>query len=298
MPDLIPTLRTAVNTWQCDENDHLNVQFYTGFADEAVEHLLAALELGPSLRRAGGIVARPCEDHIRYHREFRVIDGVAAHSAPSSATATTLDTWHRITRIADGALAATVRRRLQIEPALPEHARACALAGALPPMPEALPRGLGKPGILRPRDLAGAVADGLIEANRTVIQPAECNADGELAPRFVIARCSDSAPILWDHLGFDRSAMQQRGEGSIVVEMRVEYLRPARAGTLLVVRSGLGAFTDKTVTLMHYLFDGETGEPVVRAEGLGMKFDQTRRKIMAFSADDLARLEDMVVGRR
>ena len=35
MTDLIPTFGTAVNTWQCDENDHLNVQFYTDFAHEA-----------------------------------------------------------------------------------------------------------------------------------------------------------------------------------------------------------------------------------------------------------------------
>ena len=46
-PGLIPTFSTAVNTWQCDENDHLNVQFYTEFGHEASPHLMASLGLGP-----------------------------------------------------------------------------------------------------------------------------------------------------------------------------------------------------------------------------------------------------------
>ena len=42
-PSLIPTFSTAVNTWQCDENDHLNVQFYTEFGHQASVHLLTEI---------------------------------------------------------------------------------------------------------------------------------------------------------------------------------------------------------------------------------------------------------------
>ena len=37
---------------------------------------------------------------------------------------------------------------------------------------------------------------------------------------------------LWNHLGFDRAAMQERSEGSVVVEMLNHYRRPLRAGDL------------------------------------------------------------------
>src|SRR5262249_43928991 len=50
-PELLPTFATAVNTWQCDENDHLNVQFYTEFAHEASAFLLHRLGLGPAVQR-------------------------------------------------------------------------------------------------------------------------------------------------------------------------------------------------------------------------------------------------------
>ena len=57
-PRLIPTFTTAVNTWQCDENDHLNVQFYTEFGHEASAHLLAELGLGPRAQSAAGLEVR------------------------------------------------------------------------------------------------------------------------------------------------------------------------------------------------------------------------------------------------
>ena len=61
-PALIPTFSTAVNTWQCDENDHLNVQFYTEFAHEASANLLAKLGFGPRAQRAAGVIL-----HFHYH---------------------------------------------------------------------------------------------------------------------------------------------------------------------------------------------------------------------------------------
>ena len=81
-PSLIPTFTTAVNTWQCDENDHLNVQFYTEFGHEASAHLLAELGLGPRAQRAAALDVRAASDHIRYLREFREVDPVEVLSAP------------------------------------------------------------------------------------------------------------------------------------------------------------------------------------------------------------------------
>src|SRR5215475_11130324 len=79
-PGLIPTFTTAVNTWQCDENDHLNVQFYTEFAHEASAFLLHRLGIGPRVQRASATIVSVQEDHIRYLREFRVVDTVEVKS--------------------------------------------------------------------------------------------------------------------------------------------------------------------------------------------------------------------------
>ena len=84
--------------------------------------------------------------------------------------------------------------------------------------------------------------------------------------------------------------MQDRQEGSVVVEMLNHYRRSLQAGDLVVVMSGLAAFTDKVLTFTHFLFEAETGTLAACAEAIGMKFDQKIRKIMTFTEEDQARL--------
>jgi acyl-CoA thioester hydrolase len=288
-PSLIPTFSTAVNSWQCDENDHLNVQFYTEFGHEASAHLLASLGLGPRAQRAAGINPRPGWDHVRYLREFRLIDPVEVVSAPVEIGDRHLVAYHEIRNSGDGTVAAAMRRRIESDHAWPEsiHARAAAARVSLPD--RARPRSVGRLA-LPDLDLAEAKGIGLIEIGRSVATPAECDERGELLPHHQFGRYSDGAPMLWNHLGFDRSAMQERGEGSVVVEILNHYRRPLQAGDLLVVMSGLASFTDKVLTFTHFLFEAETGKLAACAEAVGMKFDQKRRKIMTFTAEDQARL--------
>jgi acyl-CoA thioester hydrolase len=288
-PSLIPTFSTAVNTWQCDENDHLNVQFYTEFGHEASAHLLASLGLGPRAQRASGRALGIAEDHVRYLREFRVVDPVEVSSAPTEVGERHLRVYHEIRNASDGRIAATMRRRIVCDVPWPAAFRARAEAACLTLPDTARPRSVGKL-VLPDLALADAARTGLVEVGRTVIAPAECDERGELLPHHQFGRYSDGAPLLWNHLGFDRAAMQERGEGSVVVEMLNHYRRPLHAGDLLVVMSGLASFTGKVLTFTHFLFEAETGTLAACAEAVGMKFDQKVRKIMTFSKEDQARL--------
>jgi acyl-CoA thioester hydrolase len=139
--------------------------------------------------------------------------------------------------------------------------------------------------------LPEAPATGLVEVGRSMVKPEECDEKGEFLPRHYFGRYSDGAPFLWNHLGFDRAAMQERQEGSVVVEMRNEHHGALRAGDLAIVLSGLASFTDKILTFSHFLFEAETGTLVACAEAVGVKFDQKIRKIMRFTDEDRARLE-------
>jgi acyl-CoA thioester hydrolase len=290
-PRLIPTFTTAVNTWQCDENDHLNVQFYTEFGHEASAHLLAALGLGPRAQRAAGLDVRAASDHIRYLREFREVDPVQVLSAPVEVGERHLLAYHEIRNPSDGTVAATMRRRIVCDRPWPDTFRARADAAVVALPNNARPRSVGK---LDLPDLAlgDAARRGLIDIGRSVIAPAECDERGEFLPHHLFGRYSDGAPLLWNHLGLDRAAMQDRQEGSVVVEMLNHYRRPLRAGDLLVVMSGLAAFTDKVLTFTHFLFEAETGTLATCAEAIGMKLDQKIRKTMTFTREDQTRLAD------
>ena len=287
--NLMPTFTTAVNTWQCDENDHLNVQYYTEFGHEASAHLLTALGLGPRAQRTVGLVVRATNDHVRYLREFRVVEPVDVRSAPVEIGERHLVAYHEIRNGPGGELASTIIRRIECDRPWPRAfvERAQSTCVALPAA--ARPRSVGKIA-LPDLTLAAAAGIGLIEIGRTLVKPAECDENGDFLPRHQFGRYSDGAPMLWNHLGFDRAAMQERQEGSVVVEMLNHYRRPLRAGDLCVVMSGLAAFTTKTVVFAHFLFEAETGTLAACAEAVGMKFDQKIRKIMTFTGEDRARL--------
>jgi acyl-CoA thioester hydrolase len=289
MSDLIPTLRTAVNTWQCDENAHLNVQFYSSFAHDASAHLLNALGFGPRAQAAAGAKVSVAEDHIRYHREFRVVDAVEVRSAPLEIGERDFLAYHEVSNPADGTVAATVRRRILSDRPWPEAFRSHAEAARAVLPDIAKPRSVGT--ALPLLTLREAPATGLIEVGRSTVTPEECDDKGEFLPRHCFGRYSDGAPFLWNHLGFDRAAMQERQEGSVVVEMRNEHHGALRAGDLVLVLSGLASFTDKILTFSHFLFEAETGTLVACAEAVGMKFDQKIRKIILFTDEDRVRLE-------
>jgi acyl-CoA thioester hydrolase len=287
--ELTPTFSTAVNTWQCDENDHLNVQFYTQFGHEAQAHLLAQLGLGPRAQRAAGLAVTATEDHIRYLREFRVVEAVEVRSAPVEIGERHLLAYHEIRNPAEAGISATVRRRIVCDRPWPDAFRARAEAACVALPQAAQPRSVGAL-TLPDLTLDAARAAGLIEVGRTVIMADQCDERGEFLPRHQTGRYSDGAPLLWNHMGFNRAAMQENQEGSVVVEMLNHYRRPLRAGDLCVVMSGLAAFTAKTVVFTHFLFEAETGTLAACAEAVGMKFDQKIRKIMSFSAEDQARM--------
>lgn len=288
-PGLIPTFSTAVNTWQCDENDHLNVQYYTEFGHEASAHLMASLGLGPRAQRQAGLVVGVADDHIRYLREFRIIDPVEVRSAPVEVGERHLLAYHEIRNPADNRIAATLSRRIVCDKPWPNSFRARAEAARMPLPDTARPRSVGKRA-LPDLALADTSRVGLIEIGRAVVTPAECDERGELLPHHQFGRYSDGAPFLWNHLGFDRAAMQDRQEGTVVVEMLNHYRHALRAGDLIVVMSGLASFTDKVLTFTHFIFEAETGTLAACAEAVGMKFDQKARKIMIFSEEDQARL--------
>ena len=267
----------------------MNVQFYTQFGHEASAHLLAGLGLGPRAQRTAGLAVTAAEDHVRYLREFRIVDAVEVHSAPVEVGERDLWVYHEVRNAADGQIASTIRRRIVCDRPWPDAFRARAEAASVAPPAAAKPRSVGTL-TLPALTLDQAPATGLIDVGRTVITPDECDEKGEFLPRHQFGRYSDGAPMLWNHLGFDRAAMQDRQEGSVVVEMLNHYRQPLRAGDLCVVMSGLASFTSKVLVFTHFLFEAETGMLAACAEAVGMKFDQKVRKVMTFTTEDQARL--------
>lgn len=301
MTDLISTARGCVNTWQCDENNHLNVQYFPSFAWDGARHLKAALGLGPRALAASGLKVRTVEDHIRYHRELFAADAFEVASGPVEIGESTLVAYHEIRNLLDGGVAGTVRQVTRCvdasgEPApWPSAFRTAAETKRVTPPANAQPRTAGSLGPLPDITLDRAAQAGLVAITQGVVQPAECDADGMMLPRFYFGRYSDGAPGFWQAMGFDRARMRDREQGTVVLELRNEIRRPLPPGALTVVMSGILAATDKTMHIAHFLFDADSGELAAVADGVGVLFDQRIRKIAPFTSDDRARLATKIL---
>ena len=69
------TLYSFVNRWECDENDHLNVQYYFSRFEEADRQFQLISGLNEALVGARRV------RHVRYHKELRTGDLIVVRSA-------------------------------------------------------------------------------------------------------------------------------------------------------------------------------------------------------------------------
>ena len=68
MTELVEVLRSAVNTWECDEMGHMNVRFYVTRSVEALFSFGQTFGLGPQALRDRQQTLAIKDQHIRFLR--------------------------------------------------------------------------------------------------------------------------------------------------------------------------------------------------------------------------------------
>lgn len=285
---MIDTFRGYVSMQECDEMGHMNIQHYIGKTSDASFHFRDALGLSAARQAASGLGYVALEHHIRFHRELKTSDLVLIRTGIVEMGDKTMVTFQEMREALDDRLAATfvvnagcldlAIRRLT---PWPEEARAkaAALTVALPD--HARPRGLHRETIDRDVSFERADAAGMIESNRSAVNPWECDTNGHMNARFIMSRFSDAQGHMWAHTGLGRHAQAEAGLATATVEMRLVYFRELTAGDTLVVRTGLVEAGPKTLRYRHWMFNAGTGEAVCAAEGLGLLFDRRSRKAVS-----------------
>lgn len=296
----IDCYRGYVNTWECDEIGHLNVQFFFDKLDEGLVHVRSVLGLSRARIAERGVTLRNRQDHIRYLAERHVGDGVCWASTVAGLDRTGIDLESRMTDVAGRVLAAGVRSRL--EAVRTADGRPCDLPEAVADAAQAL-RGEADPacaplGLAATDDLPGwtdaqAEAAGLPLTYRGAVQPWHCDANGWMGLRAYIGRISDGASNAFAMLGFDGARLRQEQTGGVALEQRIRYGRPLVAGDSLTMRSGLLALGRKTFELGHWLFSGDSGEEVAAMRVVVALFDLKARRTVAPTDADRVRMEQM-----
>lgn len=285
--------RGFVNTWECDEMGHMNVQFYMAKLDEGLEHMRVALGLPSAAAPEGPLALRVTGNHVRFLAEQRASDVLAVRGGVSQADESALTVYSEMVNPASSRVAATFQSRLkgwnlrtggssalpasvlaraeQLHCETPEHGGARGVT-LLPPMPEFT---LGEA-----REL------GLIEIYRGTVVPKHCDVNGWNALQHYAGRVSDGAPHLWLALGLDRQKMLEIGHGVAVVEFSWRHDPPLRAGDTVVAASGVLDVGRKTITLRHCLFDGASGALIGVSEAVAVALDLKTRRAVELRDDE------------
>ena len=145
--------------------------------------------------------------------------------------------------------------------------------------------------------LADTEAMGLSEITRGVVELHECDENDRVRMEHLIGRVSDGIVHLTRRFrpkdtGKERSLSKY---GGAVLEYRMRVQRALKRGDIIVVRSGLRDVGEKANHIVHWIFDGENGELVATAEGIGITLDLEARKVVPLPEERRTHLQTLVV---
>lgn len=302
---MIETYRGYVNTWECDDVGHMNVQFYMSKLDSSLEHLRLALGLGPTRIRNDRLYLRPTCDHVRFLSELRVSDCLTIESGILEIDERCLTVYSEMRNSVTADVSATFVTQLESmnvddgRPAeMPEDlkARARNLITTLPDY--ATPRSAGLGGALPVLARSDIEKHQLVPIYNGVITPAQCNVYGWMTQPHYMGRYSDGGGHLWNALNMDRQSLNAVGMGVALIENEQRYIYPLRPGMLITVASAIRSLARKTTGFAHYMFNAETGTLVATAEATAVLLDLEARRSVEFTPEQQSKLRAAMKAQR
>ena len=278
-----PLYQGAVNTWECDQNGHLNVRFQCERATTGLAHLARALEMRSAFRADAGATLTPLDMHIRFLREAHPVEtlvmhgGVVAfgerdacvcldmrHGDAAPGTTFTLRVAHTEPDSLDPFPWSTRTRDAakKLACALPAHAKPRAIDFEKPPTAATFAR---------------AQELGATRIGAHIVFPDQCDAFGRLRAEHIFGRASDSVSSLFPEWRKDPPPEIKSLSGA-VVEARIVFRRWPRAGDLIEVWSGIVEAQGKITRIVHWLCDPYSGAVWASMEVVAVAFDLTTRK--------------------
>ncbi|MEM9205901.1 MAG: acyl-ACP thioesterase [Pseudomonadota bacterium] len=265
------TYRGFVNAWECDENDHVNVQFYSERFEIMARHLYAGIgERWPF----SALLTR----HIRYHRECRTGDVLRGESTVVGDT----EIAHALYHAETGELLATALDGFRSDVAAPRQLSRVALPN------EVAPRGLDPTPDLETGSLSSLAAGDYETIYTGVVEPSHLGPEALMADRYFITRVTDGVAHAWATAGITQSFLENRGLGRVAVEMKLTIAQRPPVGTLVKVVAKVLAITPRIITFRLCLGDVEANRIFATTQIAALLMDLKTRKSVPFP-DDLRR---------
>ena len=278
---MIEVHRSFVNTWECDENRHMNVRFYIRrFEEGAAVFLAGQAKEGqrPALRHR----------HVRYHRELLEGESTATMAAFLDDGPLKGHLVQVLREISTGEICATSLDCF-------DNLDAAAIAGEGNALEAASPRGLAA-GDCEADDaefLAEHIKAGkALAINYMVAAEADLDAAGRLRTDRIVGCFSDGASHIWEHAGITTEWLNANNNGRVSVEMKVQPAGSIAAGEALELVSRVGDQKGRTFRLVHTLRSVADGRVAARGEVCCLVMSLESRRAVALPESFSAYLSD------
>lgn len=281
------TLLSFVNRWECDENDHLNVQCYFSRFEEAGRQFQLTSELSEALVGARRV------RHVRYHKELRTGDLITVRSYIAFDGPHMLTVVHEMYNSATDTLAATAIDGYEPNANSVKMLRNRFKELQCPMADVAAPRGISaSPTVAR------VTMDGLLSGNaracfRGTVLPRHVSADGRADDGFALSCFTDGVAHVWQRTPMNHSYLTENGFGRVAVEMKLTWASQLKSGDTIAVISGFTGVSEKTFTFRHHLFESKTKRLAAICDVVALTMDLKTRKAVALpetAHKDIAKL--------
>ncbi len=276
---LIAGYHGAVETWECDQMKHMNVQFYSSRASASLSHLLNAIGLTPNRIRRERKSLKYQDLRIQYMAEMHVgaiMYGVSGIRAIKNGR---IQAFTHLFNAANDKLSSVSEFHLTYQnldsgETLDLPSDILEKANALVDEHEAL----YCPQPIKSVVMPAKPMDHMFETNRSAVDVWECDAFSNIEVRNIIGRFSDAASHIMGSVGITRAMQRERNLGSAALDYYTEFKAPIKMADSLVLKSGLLDRKPKNFAFGHHLINCDTNEIVNCTTVIGCYFDMTARK--------------------
>ena len=123
------------------------------------------------------------------------------------------------------------------------------------------------------------------ELYRSVVMPAHCDLYGHMNVRHYAAFFDDAGFQILAKCGVSLTDLRQRGLGSVVASLTIDFHQELTAGQLIVITGAYTRIGEKSLTSEMKLFDADTMAHCASQKTVEVFFDTARRVSIAIPDD-------------
>ncbi|WP_068318096.1 acyl-CoA thioesterase [Polycladidibacter hongkongensis] len=275
----LETLQSFVNTWECDENDHMNVQFYFSRFEEADRQFRLMSDFSEALVGARRV------RHVRYHAELRAASPVTVNSYAAFDGPHMFCILHEMVEASTGQLAATAVDGYTPNPnaakSLRQRFAGFEASVSEPAMPRSLPASpySGKP------TQDELLKNGAFITGRATVLPRHLDVSGRADDTFVLACISDASAHAWERTPMTTEWLDDNDFGRISVEQKLSWISPLTSGDMVAIVSTFTGVNGNSFNLRHHVFEQRTRRLAAVCDMVVMAMDLDKRTIVPLDKD-------------